>query len=93
MKIIDRSDFTTLIDELIASDPRDVVGVQEAGEQYVFDRLESAGDLTLEYDLTALSPKKYVMPQRETLLTYDRTNDDYEMRAEADPTGHIVVGV
>ncbi|WP_136689244.1 4Fe-4S dicluster domain-containing protein [Halorhabdus amylolytica] len=93
MKVIDRSDLDALIEELIASDPRDVVGVQEDGEQYVFDHLESADELTLDYDLTALSPKKYVMPQRETLLTYDRTDDEYEMRAEADPTGHIVVGV
>jgi len=93
MKTIDRSEFTALIDELIASDPRDVVGVVTDGEQYVFDHLESADELVLDYDLTALSPKKYIMPQRETLLTYDRRGDDYEMRAEADPTGHIIVGV
>ncbi|ACV12764.1 Ni/Fe hydrogenase beta subunit [Halorhabdus utahensis DSM 12940] len=93
MKTIDRSEFAALIDELIASDPRDVVGVVTDGEQYVFDHLESADELVLDYDLTALSPKKYIMPQRETLLTYDRRGDDYEMRAEADPTGHIIVGV
>lgn len=93
MNVIEPSDFATLIDELIASDPRDVVGVQTDGEQYVFDQLESAADLALAHDLTALSPKKYVMPQRETLLTYDRMDDDYEMRAEADSTGHIIVGV
>ena len=93
MKALDRSAFTDLIDGLIELDPRPVVGVQDDGEQYVFDRLESADDLALEYDLTALSPKKYVMPQRETLLTYDRRDHEYEMRAEADPTGHIIVGV
>jgi sulfhydrogenase subunit beta (sulfur reductase) len=93
MKAIDRSDFTTLIDELIASDPRDVVGVQQDGEAYVFDELESAEDLAVEYDLTHLSPKKYVMPQRETLLSYEGTDGNYEMGAEADPTGRIVVGI
>ena len=93
MKLIDHSDFQALIDDLIASDPREVVGVQEDGQQYVFDRLESASDLALEYDVTVLSPKKYFMPQRETLLKYRRTDDDYEMRADPDSTGTIVVGV
>ncbi|MFB6201979.1 MAG: hypothetical protein ABEI98_08205 [Halorhabdus sp.] len=93
MKVIDRSDFDSLIEELIASDPRDVVGVQEHEGKYVFDHLDSADELALGYDLTHLSPKKYVMPQRETLLAYKREENDYEMRAEADPTGHIIVGV
>jgi sulfhydrogenase subunit beta (sulfur reductase) len=95
MKLIERSDFTTLIEELIEDDPREVVGVQADGDGYVFDSLASASDLAFEYDLTRLSPKKYVMPQRETLLRYrrDADADEYDMRAEADPAGKIVVGV
>jgi formate hydrogenlyase subunit 6/NADH:ubiquinone oxidoreductase subunit I len=93
MKRIAHTDFQALIDDLIRSDPRAVVGVQEDGQQYVFDRLTSASDLALDYDVTVLSPKKYFMPQRETLLKYRRTDDDYEMRADPDSTGTIVVGV
>ncbi|MFB6151902.1 MAG: 4Fe-4S dicluster domain-containing protein [Haloarculaceae archaeon] len=93
MKTIDRTDFFDLIADLIESDPRDVVGVQEDGEKYVYDELESPEDLALDYDVTMLSPKKYFMPQRERLLSYRRSNGDYEMDGEPDDSGVIVVGV
>jgi len=94
MKTIERDTFESLIDELIAEDPRDVVGVVERDGQYVFDHLDSAADLELGYDCTMLSPKKYFMPQRETLLSYcSRDDGTTEMTADPDTTGRIVVGV
>jgi len=93
MKTLAKPDFETLIDGLIDDDPRSVVGPQRRNGQYVFEELDSAADLALEYDLTALSPKKYFLPQREQLLTYERTDGDYEMRAGTDTEGVIVVGV
>ncbi|AUX10040.1 anaerobic sulfite reductase subunit A [Halalkaliarchaeum desulfuricum] len=93
MKIIDKPEFTTLIDEKISSEPRDVVGVQDDGEKYVFDELETADDLALDYDVTMLSPKKYIMPQRETYLEYQKSNGDYEWRAKTNPEGKVIVGI
>jgi sulfhydrogenase subunit beta (sulfur reductase) len=39
---------------------------------YAFRRLERWSDARLDYDRTVLPPKKYVLPPKETLLTYDR---------------------
>lgn len=93
MKTLAKPDFEALIDGLIDDDPRSVVGPQRRNGQYVFGELDSAGDLALEYDLTVLSPKKYLLPQYEQLLTYERTDGEYEMHAGTDTEGVIIVGV
>jgi len=71
MKAIDKSDFSEFVDNLIENDDREVVGVQEKSSKYAFDPLQSADDLRLDYDVTILPPKKYFMPQRETLIEYN----------------------
>jgi hypothetical protein len=52
MKTLTKSDFEDLIDDLSASGPRPVVGPRLADERDVFDELDSATQLELEYDLT-----------------------------------------
>lgn len=62
------SDF---VDAMIAD--RTVVGVKcKDGEKdrFVFGRLERASELRLDYDVTLLPPKKYLMPPRETLVRF-----------------------
>jgi ferredoxin len=49
-----------------------VFGVQAKEDRFVFAPLTKAGDLRLDYDVTILPPKKYVLPPRETLLKFDR---------------------
>ncbi len=71
MKAIDKNDFTQFVDDLIENDDREVVGVQSKSSKFAFDPLKSAEDLRLDYDVTILPPKKYFMPQRETLIEYD----------------------
>lgn len=71
MKVIDKSNFSEFVDDLIENDDREVVGVQEKGTKFAFDPLQSADDLRLDYDVTILPPKKYFMPQRETLIEYN----------------------
>lgn len=48
-----------------------VVGVQAKGETFDYAPLASAADLRLDYDVTLQSPKQFVLPQRETLMTYE----------------------
>jgi ferredoxin len=49
----------------------EVVGVREKGEgKYEFAPLESPSQLCLDYDVTVLSPKKYLFPPKETLLKF-----------------------
>ena len=51
MKTPTKPDFKDLIDDLIASDPRPVAGLRRADERDVFDELDSATQLELDYDL------------------------------------------
>ena len=92
MKILDKPDFEAWVDGLIESDPREVVGVQHDGTKFVFDTLQRASDLRLDYDVTMLSPKKYFFPQRERLVEYAKDGDAAMMR-DWSAEGTIVVGV
>lgn len=92
MKIIKKEDFEDFIDTLIEKDEREVVGVQEKGEKYVFDDLADASELRLDYDVTILPPKKYFFPQRETLMKYKK-NDDIEFSPVKKVTPRIIVGI
>ena len=93
MKILTNSDFEDLVDGFIESDPREVAGVQDDGTKFVFDRLESATDLRLDYDVTMLSPKKYFFPQKESLVEYEESDDGYEMVSGWSDEGKIIVGI
>ena len=77
---LSKPDFKKFVDGLLSSG-RMVMGVQAKGERFAFDVLKSAGDLRLDYDVTLLPPKKFLLPQVETLLTYtlpDRYKSQYE---------------
>lgn len=93
MKVIRKSDFDDLVNGLIESDPREVVGVQDDGTKFVFKPLERAADLSLDYDVTMLSPKKYFFPQKERLVQYTESEDGYEMLRDWSSEGKIIVGV
>ncbi len=47
-----------------------VAGVKAKDNRFVFDWLQSAAELRLDYDVTLLPPKKYLMPPRERLVTF-----------------------
>jgi ferredoxin len=69
LRTIEKKDFPPFIDNLIKA--MEVVGVREKVEgKYEFAPLDSASQLCLDYDVTVLSPKKYLLPPRETLLRF-----------------------
>lgn len=70
IKKINKDVFGTVVANIIAGD-NDVVGVQAKADKFAFGPLESADDLRLDYDVTLLPPKKYFLPQVETLMTYE----------------------
>lgn len=93
MKILDKSGFDELVNEWIAEDPREVVGATHDGTKFVFDDLDDAEELRLDYDLTMLSPKKYFFPQRERLVQYDTGDDGYKMAHDWSEESRIIVGI
>ena len=68
MKVISKKDFNDFIAALINDESLDVHGVKAKDEKFVFGELESNDELRLDYDTTILPPKKYFMPQYETLM-------------------------
>jgi len=58
------------VDGLI--DKQQVIGVKAKGDRFVFGPLDAAAELRLDYDVTILPPKKYFLPQTETLLKFSR---------------------
>ncbi len=89
IKKLSKEDFKSFVSGLISSDDK-VVGVKAKGNRFVFGDLESADELRLDYDVTLLPPKKYVLPQVETLMTYE-VKGEYKTECNAEPT--VLLGV
>ena len=57
-----------------------VVGPVQTLHGYAFDDIEKAEQLQLSYPTTILPPKKYFLPQRETLFEFHNDIDDHGSR-------------
>ncbi len=69
VKKLTKDDFAKFVKALIAKS--NVIGVQTKGDRYDFAPLESAENLRLDYDVTLQPPKKYFLPPKETLMTFE----------------------
>jgi ferredoxin len=65
---ISRTKFQSSLDKMI--DENIVYGVKPKGLAYGFDRLFSADELCLDYDIALLSPNKYFLPPKTPLLKF-----------------------
>ncbi len=92
VKTITKKDFSTFVNTLIKEGSFDIVGVQEKGKRYVFDTLLSGDDLRLDYDVTILPPKKYFLPQYETLLKFS-LQKPFETKETLPDIPRIIIGV
>lgn len=68
-KIIDSKALSSWVDKLIKKTA--VYGPVKEGNRYIFDTLTESADLQLDYDITTLPPKKYLLPQTETILKFE----------------------
>lgn len=66
---ISRNDFLDFIGTLIKS-PLDVIGVVRKDSRFAYDKIEAVSDLCLDFDETLYSPKQFLFPAKETLLSY-----------------------
>ena len=92
MKIITKKEFLVFVDALIEDESIDIEGVKAKGEKFVFGSLESADELQLDYDVTILPPKKYFLPQYETMMTFDLSKP-FDVERVEDPKPRIIIGV
>ncbi|MGD9100609.1 MAG: hypothetical protein PVF45_09010 [Anaerolineae bacterium] len=69
-----------------------VVGPLAKGSKFAFGHIQDPADLRLDYNTSILPPKKYMQPQEERLMTFNRTGKTtVETVIEAEPT--VIMGV
>ena len=90
-KSLSKQGFLRFLDNLISDDTLDVFGVKAKGKRFVFAPLESSSELRLDYDVTILPPKKFFLPQYETLLKFDVSRNSVSHKL--DGKTRVVVGV
>jgi len=83
VKSITATGLREWVDALILE--QTVYAVQAREERFAFARLEDAGRLRLDYDVTILPPKKYFLPQTEVLSTFDRYSMKFESVVDRQP--------
>ncbi len=78
-RVIDACELPSLVRAFM--DSYEVVAPVKQDRGYVFRAVESPDEIALDYPTTLGSPKKYFLPQRETLLSFDAQNNqvtDYQ---------------
>jgi ferredoxin len=69
-----------------------VVGPLAKGNKFAFGQIQDPADLQLGYNTSILPPKKYLQPQEERLMTFNRSGKTtVETVIEAEPT--VIMGV
>ncbi|MEF8847507.1 MAG: 4Fe-4S dicluster domain-containing protein [Candidatus Thermoplasmatota archaeon] len=95
MKIISKEDFNNFIDELISDEKYDVHGPKEkygAKNKFVFGPLDSSDQLRLDYDTTILPPKKYFLPQYETMMEFN-LDKPLDIKKEKENKKKLLLGI
>lgn len=92
IEIISKKNLDLFVDNLIKSSKYEVVGVKKKGIRFVFDLLESASELRLDYDVTILPPKKYFLPQYEKLMDFE-LGKSFDVKKSEEFRPRILLGV
>jgi sulfite reductase subunit B len=92
IKTISKNELNNFINKLIQNKNYDIVGVKSKGLRYVFDQLENANELRLDHDVTIIPPKKYFLPQYETLMKYD-LQKQFEVKPNDEIKPRIIIGI
>ena len=88
---ISKIEFLKFVEALMAGTTQ-VIGVVKKDNRFIYDILDSATNLTLDYDETLLPPKTFVMPPKETLLTY-KPKDPASYKEIHDMQPRIIIGI
>jgi len=85
-------DLLDFVDSLIGKKDADVIGPTPKAGRFSFDVLDRASELSLDFDETTQSPRKFMVPSRETLLTF-APRDSQSCKPVKDATRRIIIGV
>lgn len=75
---IQKENWQKLINTLIKENNQEVIGVTRKNNNYVFENLNDANELCLDYDKPTLLPpgKKYLLPHKETLIKFRNASSE-----------------
>lgn len=90
VKIIPKNALKSWIARLQSNGYR-VVGPVSKHGQYVFDDIRDVDQLEIDYPTTVLPPKKFLLPQREELFSFNTQTLDMQETIDAIPT--VIFGV
>ncbi len=85
-----KAQFQSSIQKMLNESP--VYGVKRKTPAYVFDRLFSADELCLDYDITLLPPNKYFLPPQTGLLRF-RLAPEASIESIVDTQPGIIIGI
>jgi len=88
---ISKNDFLKFVESLMTGSTQ-VVGVVKKDDRFIYDVLDDAKKLALDYDETLLPPKSFIMPHRETLLTY-KPKDPRSYKEIRDMQPRVIIGI
>ncbi|MDR2716322.1 MAG: 4Fe-4S dicluster domain-containing protein [Coriobacteriaceae bacterium] len=83
-RVIEAAEVPLLVRAFMES--YEVVAPVRRGRAHAFDVVEDPARIDLDYETTVISPKKYFLPSKETLLTFDVAgNEVTDYTAEVTP--------
>jgi ferredoxin len=85
LKIMPKRGFDSWINRLLSRKFR-VVGPQERHGQYVFDEITRPEQIAIDYTISTIPPKKYLLPPREVLFNFNTQTMEINPVIEAEPT-------
>jgi len=88
---ISKTDFAAFVKALTGGATQ-VVGVVKKGARFVYDVIEDSSALVLDYDETLLPPKAFLLPPKETLLTYI-PKDPRSYKETRDTRQRVIIGI
>ena len=91
LKLLEKATLLSFLDSLLAESEL-CAPVRRDGGGFSFSVVESAADVALDYRTTVLSPKKFLLPPRETIFRF-RRQAPVGVRAELDERSRVVFGV
>ncbi len=75
--ILFKNDFNDFVERL-AKIQKLVAPVKRGTKSFAFDEVSTGEEVALKYIPTILPPKKYFMPQNETIVEYDKKQNKWE---------------
>jgi len=88
--VISKNDLKSMVESLAKE--MEVVGVKSRQGKYVYDRISSFSELCLDHDVTIMSPTKYFLPAKETLLKF-KVGDESGVKPVTEASGRAIVGM